>query len=298
MAISLGGAGGGSEVNDNKAINSAVNTITTSRGEVWLKSGVISTDTTAYPNATTFAGGAVAYSGTSVDTGVALPAGLAYDGTHVYVSNYSNSQMRQFNTSLVYQNVTWNGISQNNGVAWDSGTSKWYMANTSYGDFYRYASNGTRDTSWAHTSEPTNPQQKGLISLGGHLYCLREQATVRRYSISNGSPYLTTVATYDISSTTGTAVRTIAVDGDYFWVFTSTGTGYKFNASGVYQNVTLSLNANGATNTAWGGVAFAGANIFVTESDNDKIYKFSKLDAVGLQNAVNTDGGTIYTRIK
>ena len=52
MAITLGGAGGGSEINDNKVINSTADSITTESGEVWLKSGVISGAVSTYPDAT------------------------------------------------------------------------------------------------------------------------------------------------------------------------------------------------------------------------------------------------------
>ena len=52
MAITLGGASGGSEINDNKVINSLATLITTESGEKWLRSGTLDANTSAYPNAT------------------------------------------------------------------------------------------------------------------------------------------------------------------------------------------------------------------------------------------------------
>ena len=106
MAISLGGGGSASVINETIDINSAENLITLEDGRVYLKGGVTTTDTTTYPDANLTLG----YKGTSfyVGTENAQPRSLTWDGTYFWVLGGGGvtSTVYKYNASGVSQNVS------------------------------------------------------------------------------------------------------------------------------------------------------------------------------------------------
>ena len=298
----ISGSGGGSEVNDNKVINSIASLITTESGEKWLQSGTLDSNTSTYPDATSLPSGAT-YTNTnwSVASQMALPSGITWDGSFFYVCDRTNNgSVYKYNSVGAYQNTsfTTNGA-ENNSLTWDG--TYFYIGTTSNGQVYRYNSSWTLQN-WAITGVGG---VTGVAVIGTTCYVY-----VQAYN-GGGSPANTDVVVpFTITSSGGTAgtpfstnaqiggqPQDLATDGTYLYAVSRTGVVFQYTTSGVYTGATFSVNPLSSSTTDFGGVTFKGTELYSTNATDDKVFQFNVTNSVGLGQQVNTDGGTIYTRI-
>jgi len=298
MAISLGGSSA-SQVNDNKVINSKANSITTESGEVWLKSGVVSTDTTTYPDGTAFMSGAT-YTSTnwSVASQMGLPSGITWDGSFFWVCDRTNSGLvYKYNASGAYQSVSFatSGDSENMGIVWNG--SHFYIGGSNAGTIKRYNASGAIDSGWSITSQSG---VQGVAIIGSVIYVLRLDGYIYYYNItSSGGTY--TGNNINTAAQLGGAEQTLATDGESLYAVSTAGVAYKYDplpGGAGYLGVSFSVNPLSSSAIDFGGLAFKGTELYSTNATDDKVFKFNEALSVGLNSLVETDGGTIYTRIK
>ena len=296
MAISLGGSSA-SQVNDNKVINSNANSITTESGEVWLKSGVVSTDTTTYPDATAFMSGAT-YTNTnwSVGSQMNLPSGITWDGSFFYVCDRANSGLvYKYNSEGVYQNISFtsNG-SENMGLTWDG--TYFYMGESNGGYVYRYNSSFTLQN-WSITSVSG---VQGVAVIGSVIYVLRNDGYIYAFNITS-SGGTATGNNLNTAAQLGGAEQTLATDGEFLYAVSTSGVAYKYDPTpggAGYLGISFSVNPLSSTATERGGLVFKGTELYSTNGQDDKVFKFNKALSVGVTSLVKSDGGKIYTRVK
>ena len=77
----------------------------------------------------------------------------------------------------------------------------------------------------------------------------------------------------NVSWTTGNDPRGIIWDGNHFVVILSDGNVYKYNSSGVYANVTFSV-AN-QTSSGASGIAWDGNSFWITDYNSDNVFKYN-----------------------
>ena len=299
---SLISSGGGSEVNDNKVINSIASLITTESGEKWLQSGTLDSNTSTYPDATSLPSGAT-YTNTnwSVASQMALPSGITWDGSFFYVCDRTNNgSVYKYNSVGTYQNTSFTTFdSENNGLTWDG--TYFYVAGTGTGKLNRY------NSSWALQTWQINNLGgiTGVAVIGTTLY-----AYVQSINGGNTPADLDVVIPLTITSSGGTAgtpfstnaqiggqPQDLATDGTYLYAISRTGVAFQYTTSGVYTGATFSVNPLSSSTTDFGGVTFKGTELYSTNATDDKVFQFNVTNSVGIINRVNTDGGTIYTRI-
>ena len=298
--ISAGGGGGGSNVNDNRVINSTATSITTESGEVWLKSGQVSTDISTYPGATRFDGG-FGYSTTnwSIASEMSRAGGITWDGSYFYVADRTrNGQIHKYNAAGVYQNVYFHGDNtssdnENFGLHWDATTGYFYVADQWDGTAQRINSSYTQDSGWSMTGMSGI---YGITVLGNYIYTLRGNYVHKDLLTSSGSSPSISVS---ISAQTGSGqAQDLTTDGTYLYVKSTSGTVYQYTEASIgYTGLSFSINALSNAATAIGAFCFKNGNIFTTNSIDDKVFEWTPVQKVGLAAQANTDGGTIYTRI-
>lgn len=296
----IGGSGGGSEVNDNKVINSNANSITTESAEVWLKSGVLSTDTTTYPNATSLLSGAT-YTNTNWYVGfqMNLPSGITWDGTFFWVCDRSNSGLvYKYNASGAYQGVSFatSGDSENMGIFWNG--SHFYIGGSNAGTIKRYNASGAIDSGWSIGSVGGC---QGVAVIGSVIYVLRDNGYIYSFYITS-SGGTTTSNSINTTAQLGGAEQTLTTDGEYLYAVSTSGVAYKYapyeSGGSGYLGISFSVNPLSSSAIQFGGLAFKGTELYSINATDDKVFKFNEALSVGLGGKVESDGGTIYTRIK
>jgi hypothetical protein len=291
-------SGGGSEVNDNKVINSFDSLITTASGEKWLQSGTLNSDTTTYADATSLTTGAT-YANTnwSIASQMTHPSGITWDGSFFWVCDRLNTNaIFKYNAAGVYQSVNFTTTdTENMGVFWDG--SYFYVAGSNAGVIHRYNSSGAKDTSWAITGLSGIV---GVAKIGSVVYAFVQSFggasdVVKPYTLTSSGGTLGT--TFSTNSQTGGQLQDLSTDGTFLYATVTTGVVFQYTTSGDYTGVTFSVNPLSSSATSFGGIAFKGTELYSTNETDDKVFKFNTTESVGLITKVSTDGGTIYTRI-
>jgi len=288
MAITLGGGGSASAVNEKKEFNSAENLITLDDGRVYLKGGVTSTDTATYPDAST----KLTYSGTSfsIASQGGLPISMTWDGTYFWVlNNTSGGNVFKYNSSGVYQNVTFSVGSQTGnalGIVWD-GTYFWIGGYTQK-SLFKYNSSGVYQNVSISISQITNPRD--IAWDGSHFYVSDNEAQ-RIYKYNSSGTYIGNFLITQNTQTWG-----ITWDGTYFWVTSSTNdTAYAYDASFVYQNISFSFASQETTPR---GMGAQGSSLWVVgTSASGSLFKYSPQIGIGSQGGTEY-GNQNYMRIK
>ena len=296
--ISSGG-GGGSEINDNKVINSTASLITTESGEKWLQSGTLSTATSTYPNATVVPSGAT-YTNTNWYVGFQMttPSGITWDGSFFYVCDrtYNVGLVYKYNSAGVYQSTSFTSTgTENNGLTWDG--TYFYMGDSGAGVVHRY------NSSWALQSGWSIPYVAGVVGvavIGTTCYVYVQSSAgqpdvVRVYTITSSGGTLST--TFATNPQIQGQPQDLTTDGTYLYAISRTGVAFQYTTSGVYTGSTFSVNPLSSSTTDFGGVTFKGTELYSTNATDDRVFQFNVASSVGLGQQVNTDGGTIYTRI-
>ena len=288
--------GGGSEINDQKAIYSTANLITTESGEVWLKSGVVSTDTTTYPDATTALTG-LAYDSDFSLPQMSVPAGIAFDGTHFHILQ-NNGYVFKYTLAGVYvSNLQITGTFTTC-LAWDG--TYFYTSDNSGATIRRYNSSWVLDTSWSITWAASTSggggYHLGIAVMDGILYALRELDSVYKYTITSSGG--TAGGSFSVAAQTGTATGLLATDGTHLYASNQHQVMFQYTTTGTYTGVSLAVN-NYGSNTQAGGAVFLGNVVYVTDDQSDKVVKWNKTFSLGMIAADTTlANGTRYVRIR
>ena len=289
MAISLGGGGSASVINETIDINSTENLITLADGRVYLKGGVTETNVSAYPDATA----GLAYTGTTFSTAAHTDeSDIGWDGTYFWVLARGNGRVYKYNASGVYQNVSLYLTSQDT-VMWGIVCvgSDFYLCGAQNRKVYKYNSAGVFQSDFSILSE--GPYPYGLTYDGTHLWVINSDGSSGVYAHK-----YTTAGTYqNVSfklSDEDNNPHGITWDGTSFWMCgRTTDSVYKYSASGVYQNVSFSASSQG---TSPHGVVWDGSALWTIDDSASAAFKYQ--NQIGVANQASTQGRQNYIRIK
>ena len=291
MAISLGGGGSTSQINEVVTLNSQEDVVTLDDGRVYLRGGVFETTTSTYPLATS----AKTYTGTSYYVGSEdnQPRDVTWDGTYFYVLGRQYDSVKKYNASGVYQNVSFSVASQEgqpNGIVYD-GSHLWVIGNVSNKAF-KYTTSGTYTGVFFSTNAQTDDSGASSIAWDGTHFWVADFHKEEVYKYNSAGVYQN--VSFSTSSEMGTngTIASLAFDGTYLWV--NAYTQYKFyayNLSGVYQNKFISNTLNESYPY---GLGAAGSDLYHCGYSQDTLYKFE--EAVGVT-SVTSLGGQNYVRV-
>jgi len=308
MAITLGGAGGGSEVNDQKFINSEESLITTSSGQKWLKSGTLSSDTTTYPDATsTFSGATYANTTFNISGQGTDPEGMANDGAGNFWICFNNeAYIRKYNSSFVYQNVQINlgsgadprglfyvASSAKTSSVSDGGVAVLYVALSNIGGVKRYnASTGAEMSGYITNAGNV----RGVtVDSDNYVWTIESNGNVKKWNASDN----TAAANF---STFGTAGGGDIFEKDGFlWAVSTTHVAHKYAKSGTNVNQSFVLNPTNTGGDGKAGITLTDTNLYYAHwylSAAVGVQKYNINNDIGLSTSLFEAGSPLYTRIK
>ena len=302
MAITLGGAGGGSEINDNKVINSTASLITTASGEKWLQSGTVSSATSTYPDATAaltaMTLGSLAHSTSSQITN---PSGLLWDGSFFWALGSNTPRgLYKYNADGTYANVY---TATNQSLALQDITtdgSNLYVVGTSAINSANYTvtqytlAGVATGTSWEWENGSSN-LAAGLTYYDNHFYGLQFDSgganTASIYKWTAAGVLVGPVATG--LNQTGSWTTMMYHEGE-FLVGENNGKVYVYSFGGVYTGKVFNLQS-GLDNLK--GLTYDGTKFWGISSATNSFKDIIPTNSLGITSKVSTDGGVIYTRI-
>jgi len=142
---------------------------------------------------------------------------------------------------------------------------------------------------------------QGVAIIGSVIYVLRDDGYIYSFNITS-SGGTNTGSNINTAAQLGGAEQTLATDGEYLYAVSTAGVAYKYDPPRVggagYLGISFSVNPLSSSAIQFGGLAFKGTELYSTNATDDKVFKFNEALSVGLPVLVETDGGTIYTRIK
>ena len=301
MAITLGGAGGGSEINDNKVINSTASLITTASGEKWLQSGTISTATSTYPNATNALSamtlGSLAHSTSSQITN---PSALLWDGSFFWALGSNTPRgLYKYNADGTYANVY---TATNQSLALDDITTdgtNLYVLGTS-------ASNSANYTVTQYTMAGVATGTSFEIANGSGWYS--RGITIHDnilYQLQDNSSYLGYITTHTLAGVqTGTLAsglnqtqswKTMMYHEGELLVGDNNGRVYVYNLAGAYTGKTFNLQS-GLDNMK--GLTYDGTKFWGLSSSTNSFKDIIPTNSLGIATKrTEYNGGVVYTRI-
>ena len=301
MAISLGGGGSASVINETININSAENLITLADGRVYLKGGVTESDTATYPDAPAKIG----YSGTSfsVASEAITPVGIAWDGSYFWVLDTYQNRVYKYNSAGVYQSFSFavgaQGVNPTD-IVWD-GTYFWVLNNQTspLKRVSKYSAAGVYQNVFWEYNAVTTMDGEGLAWDGTYFWVVGNATdTIRKFNaagVDQGVSY--SVAAQE------TNPKGITFDGTYLWVVgtnsavgTTLSWAYKYNTSGVYQNESFLVESQ---DTNPQGILSVGTDLWMVGLTNDAAYKYSNQIGVNSVSSGSAAAGLQnYVRIK
>jgi len=250
---------------------------------VWLKSGVVETDTALFPDATANQG---AYSGTSFSIAGedANPAGIAWDGTFFWVLGNQNDSVFKYNAAGVYQSVSFSVASEDTSpasVVWD-GTFFWVLGNGNKAVF-KYNSAGVyQSVSFSVNAEDINPQG---LTWDGTFFWMVGSDTDAVYKYNSSGVYQS--VSFSVASELAPTPVGLTWDGTYFWVVGATDIVFRYTAAGVYTGYSFSAATE---ETGVTDITSVGDDLWIVGNINDTAFKY--VPAVGIINAsTDTDTG-------
>jgi len=292
MAITLGGGGSASQVNETIDINSAENLITLDDGRVYLKGGVTETDTTTYPDATAN----FAYTGTTFSTAgqASFESDIAWDGTYLYVlERGSSGAVYKYSASGVYQNVSWSVASQDNDMqGMVCVGSDFYLCGSQNHKVYKFNSSGVFQSDWS----VTNPRHfaRALAYDGTYLWVLSNyNQTVDKYSLDG----VYQNEGFSVAAA-GNNLHGLAWDGTTFWLAErQTDKLFQYTASGVLTGFSFSLASQG---TSPYGVTWDGSALWTVDDSSSAAFKYQTQIGVTTNGSASqiANGRQNYVRIK
>lgn len=297
MAISLGGGGSASVINETIDINSAENLITLDDGRVYLKGGVTETGTTAYPDATA----GIAYTGTSfsVSSQSSNPADVTFDGTAYYYVIDSNSRtVFKYNYPSGTYNSSFSVSSQTTfpmGLVWD-GTH--ICVSDSAGvtpKVYKYTTTGTYVSNFSADANGTsyNASMRGIAWDGTNFWIVSDGFN-RVYKYNQAGVYQN--FSFSVASQEATA-QGIVWDGSHLYVIGNSNNSFmKYGTDGTFLEHMTSVYPQ---DTAASGLGYDGTHFLVSGKTNDSVFKYQyQIGVVSETVTPLTKGKQNYVRIK
>ena len=292
MAISLGGGGSASQVNETIDINSAENLITLEDGRVYLKGGVTETDVATYPDATTELG----YSGVSfsLSAQTIYSRGITWDGSHFFVVDRIYNKVYKYTAAGVYTGTEYALSISNtpNSITWD-GTYFWIV--TAGNDaVYKYNASFVYQNVTFSLAAVNQLEPSGIVWDGTYFWISGlNPVAIHKYNASGvyqNVSFSPNPQEYNSTS--------IAWDGTHLWVIGYTNdTAFQYTTAGVYTGTSIST-ASQATNPR--GLTFAGSDLWVTGVATNAAYKYQPQIGVTNQPSASqiANGRQNYIRIK
>ena len=284
----ISSGGGGSEINDQKFINSTANLITTESGEKWLKSGVTETSLSSYPDASTvissIANGSFNFTVTSA------PKGILAIGSDIWIL-YAGTMQKFANTGgSAIVTISLSGIDDARALGYD-GTHILVVESNSEGWIARYTTAGVYAGTYIDLSSQTTSPRSAAWD-GTHIH-------VSNYA--NNTVYKYTQAGVYSGQSYGVQVSgcflTVA-DGNIY-AMRPDSTIDKFSTTGSFINVlsTASFVSGILGNASNTGIAYDGSNFWITNTPNQRAYKFTTTKVVGITSSLAEAGSPLYARI-
>ena len=298
----ISSGGGGSEINDNKVINSTASLITTESGEKWLQSGTLSTATSTYPDATdsltAMTLGSVAHSTSSQITnpsallwdgsffwalGSNTPRGLYKynaDGTYANVYTATNQSLALLDITTDGSNLYVIGVSASNSN--DETVTQYTMAGVATG------------TSW-EWQNGSGFNARDITIYNNILYLLEDNghplyaSTI--YALTLAGVLISTVAT-GLNQTQSPHGLTYN-DGE-FLLAENNGRVYVYTFAGAYTGKVFNVNS-GLDNLK--SLTYDGTKFWGLSSSTNSFKDIIPTNSLGISSQVSTDGGVVYTRI-
>ena len=291
MAIKLGGAGGGSEVNDQKFINSTTNLITTESGEKWLKSGVTETSVSDYPNASKVISSIA--NGNSNFSVASAPKGIVAIGSDIWIL-YAASMQKFANTggSALITIGTLGGSETNaRGLGYDG--THLYVVGDQYDWIARYTTAGVYTNTSIGTSPSSTPRSAAWDGLYFHV---SQGASNEVYKITAAGVYSGQTYTVQASGCS------LTVADGFIYAMRPDSTIDKYSTTGVFINTFAPYSfvsgvAGNSNTTAYTGITYDGSNFWICVLSNEKAYKFTTTKVVGLTSSTSEAGSPLYSRI-
>ena len=297
----ISSGGGGSEINDNKVINSSASLITTESGEKWLQSGTLSTATSTYPDATSALSamtlGSFAHSTSSQITN---PRGLLWDGSYFWaVATNSPRGIYKYNANGTYANV-YIALSNVNLNVYDlttDGTNIYVVSQATNGSDeqvtqHTMAGVATGTSFQIQTGSGFNT--RGIAYFDNHFYIVEQHAsngTAAIQKITMAGVYVSTLAA---SLPQTSSMHSLMYHEGEFLLAENNGRVYVYNSSGVYTGKVFNLQS-GLDNLK--GLTYDGTKFWGLSSATNSFKDIIPTTSLGLSSKVSTDGGVVYTRI-
>ena len=299
----ISSGGGGSEINDNKVINSGASLITTESGEKWLQSGTVSTATSTYPDATAaltaMTLGSVAHSTSSQITnpsallwdgsffwalGSNTPRGLYKynaDGTYANVYTATNQSLALLDITTDGSNLYVIGVSASNSN--DETVTQYTMAGVATGTSWEWQSG----SSWLVA---------GLTYYDNYFYILEFDSgganTGKIQKLTMAGVWVSTVATG--LNQTGSWTTMMYHEGE-FLAGENNGRVYVYNSSGVYTGKVFNLQS-GLDNLK--GLTYDGTKFWGLSYATNSFKDITPTVSLGIATKrTEYSGGVVYTRI-
>ena len=299
----FGSSGGGSEINDNKVMNSGASLITTESGEKWLQSGTLSTATSTYPDATSALSamtlGSFAHSTSSQITN---PRGLLWDGSYFWaVATNSPRGIYKYNANGTYANV-YIALSNVNLNVYDlttDGTNIYVVSQ---------ATNGNDETVTQHTmagvatgtsfelATGTGFYTRGIAYFDNHFYIIQQDSggsyvqSIQKLTMAG--VYVSTLATG--LNQTGSPWAFMYHEGE-FLLAENNGRVYVYTLAGAYTGKIFNLQS-GLDNLK--GLTYDGTKFWGLSSSTNSFKDIIPTRSVGIATKrTEYSGGVVYTRI-
>lgn len=287
-----GGGGGGVPINGTANLQvGTVDIFNASNGEVYLRSGLIETDLSKYPEADAGIRD-IQETGVSFDvSATGLPRGITWDGSHFWVVSSNLDRVYQYTSSGTSTGTNFDVSSQATlpvDLTWD-GSHFWILDGTT-GRVYKYTSSGGyTGVNFNIGNQDINAQ--GITWDGNHFWVAGD-GTNRIYKYTAAGNY--TGASFIVSSQSPSPVG-ITWDGNYFYVVDDNGNRInQYTSDFVFTGVSTLISE-----TSSQGIVSVGSSLWVVGSSLDKVFEYQLVTGVGMPLTIDSDSGTaIYLRVK
>jgi len=280
MAITLGGGGSASQINEVVTLNNTADTVTLADGRVYLKGGVFETNQSTYPLAFLDMKEVLTFDVSLQDTNA---LGVTWDGTHYWVVGATNDRVYKYDAAGAYTSTFFSISAQSTSpfdIEWD-GTFFWVLDGAN-NKIWKYNSAGVYQSVFFSVNTQATSGWKGVTWDGTFFWVANSNGNVYKYNSSGVYQSVTFSAASEVTSLQG-----IAWDGTYFWVADYYQTLYKYNSAGVYQNETITteyINGVGTKDNA--------PMVVVQSPRSVDVYG----EAIGVVPVIN-NGGQNYMRV-
>ena len=294
MAITLGGGGSASQVNEVVILNNSANVVTLADGRVYLKAGVFEDDLSVYPDAST---SKALVSTFSTAASAVDPTGITWDGTSFWVvgGTYGNKNVVEYNTAGVEQSSFDVSSTHNDpeDIVWD-GSYLWVLGD-GQNKVTKWSTGGVyQNVEFSVGGQETSA--KALTWDGTHFWVIGYQNR-KAFKYNSSGVYQNVSFSVSVRDSQPTG---ITWDGTYFWVTGVVSDAvHKYSSAGVYQGESFST----VPYTSPQGLTWDGSDFWMVDAGDDSGGKFGLANGIheitSNQSANGVElGGTVYTRVK